>query len=84
MFLQLLSGSYGLLDMLTDPSTIASMICMILGVVVSCLAMRITKAVRKSSNISSDDKLLLTLRGIGLVLMLCGLSIMMITMITGQ
>ena len=77
MFLQL---CYSLLDMITDPAVIASMILMVLGVVVGCLAMRITKAVRKSSSISSDDKLLLTLRMIGLVLMISGLSVMMIAM----
>ena len=78
MFLQL---CYSLLDMITDPTVIASMIFMIIGIVVSCLAMRITKAVRKSSNVSSDDKLLLTLRAIGLVLMVSGLAIMMVAMI---
>ena len=78
MFLQL---CYSLLDMITDPTVITSMILMILGIVVGCLAMRITKAVRKSANISSDDRLLLTLRVIGLIFMVSGLAIMMIAMI---
>ena len=78
MFLQL---CYSLLDMITDPTVITSMILMILGIVFGCLAMRITKAVRKSANISSDDRLLLTLRVIGLIFMVSGLAIMMIAMI---
>lgn len=64
------------IDMILRPATITSIILMILGLSLCFLAGRITRLVRKSSNISSDDKLLLTLKVIGLVILLMGLIVM--------
>ena len=78
MFSQL---CYTLVDMLTNTNVISSMILIIFGLALSILASRITKAVRKTSEISSDDKLLLILRAIGLVFMIIGLIIMLLALI---
>ena len=78
MFSQL---CYTLVDMLTNTNVISSMILIIFGLALSILAGRITKAVRKTSEVSSDDKLLLILRAIGLVFMIIGLVIMLLALI---
>lgn len=73
MFAQL---CYSLVDMITNPTILTSLILLALGLALSILAKRITRAVRKTADISSDDKLLLLLRAIGVVLMILGLFLM--------
>lgn len=72
---------YTILDMLTNTNVISSLILIVFGLALSILAGRITRAVRKTSEISSDDKLLLILRAIGLVFMIIGLIIMLLALI---
>lgn len=73
MFSQL---AISFIDMILRPATLTSMALMIIGLALCFLAGRITRAVRKTSNVSSDDKLLLTLKVIGLVILLLGLIVM--------
>ena len=65
-----------LIDMILRPATITSIILMMFGLALCFLATRITRAVRKSKNVSSDDKVLLTVKVIGIVLLLLGLIVM--------
>ena len=78
MFSQL---GVSLVSMLLRPAVITSILLLIVGLSVSFLSNRITRAVRKTDKVSSDDKLLLTLKVIGLVIMIVGLIVMIFSCI---
>lgn len=64
-------------NLLARPEMITSLILVVVGSALAILAKRITKTVRKSNDVSQDDKVLLTLKIIGLVLILFGFILMM-------
>lgn len=72
---------YTLIQMLSEPTVITSLIFLIIGLALSLLAKRITVSVRKTNEIKLDDKLMLGLRATGLVLMMIGLLLMIIGLI---
>lgn len=71
-----------LVTMLTNPTVWISLILVIIGMSLSFLSARITRLVRKTSEVSNDDKLLVLLRAIGLVLITLGLVILIIMLLS--
>lgn len=69
-----------LLQMLSNTTVITSMIFMAVGLSVALLAKRITKAVRKTSDIQDSDKLYIVLKALGLVFMMVGLFLMIVSL----
>lgn len=72
---------YSLKDMFTNPTVMTSLFFLAIGLALSILAKRITVAVRKTTEIPADDKLLLGLRATGLVLMMIGLLLMIASLV---
>lgn len=62
-----------LITMLSNPAVITSIILLTMGLVLSILSLRITMSVRKTDEVSGDDKLLLTLKTLGLLFIIMGL-----------
>lgn len=60
------------LEVLMKTNMLCAIILLILGLSLSMLATRIAKAVRKTSKINADDRLVISLQIIGLVLMVFG------------
>lgn len=69
-----------LATMLSNSTVWIALILVIIGMSLSFLSARITRLIRKTSEVSSDDKILVLLRAIGLVLIILGL-IFLITML---
>lgn len=65
-------------QMISSPLTIAAIIFASFGIALSMLATKITKAVRKTQEVSRDDKLLLGLKITGLILILLGFVMLLI------
>ena len=59
-------------NVISDPVYIMSIILAALGVAVALISKRITKLVRKTSEVKPDDKLYLILKLTGLTLILVG------------
>ncbi len=74
MYLNLLLADF--LTVLTKPNMISAIILLIIGLSISLLATRITKAIRKSSEIKTDDKVVISFQIVGLVLMVVGFVLM--------
>lgn len=73
---------YDIVSMLTNPTIWISLILVIIGLSMSFLSARITRVVRKTNEVSTDDKLMVLLRAIGLVLITIGLIILIVMLIT--
>lgn len=73
---------YDIVSMLTKPTIWISLILVIIGLSMSFLSARITRVVRKTNEVSTDDKLMVLLRAIGLVLITIGLIILIVMLIT--
>ncbi len=73
---------FDLISLLTNATVWTSLILVIIGLSLSFLSARITRMVRKTSEVNTDDKLLVILRAIGLVLIVLGLIILIIMLIT--
>lgn len=67
---------YSIGDMLKNPVIITSLVFMAVGLALSILSKRITLAVRKTQDLQQNDKLLLGLRAMGLVLIMVGLFLL--------
>lgn len=61
-----------------DPIYIFAIIFAALGIACALIAKRVTKMVRKTDEVKPDDKLLITLKIVGLVLILAGFVLLMI------
>lgn len=73
----LLNATNGLIDTLLKVEFLTSIILGALGFAVICLAKRITKTVRKTNFISSDDKLYIILKVVGLILVLIAFLVLL-------
>ena len=73
----LLNATNGLIDTLLKVDFLTSIILGALGFAVICLAKRITKTVRKTNFISSDDKLYIILKVVGLILVLIAFLVLL-------
>ena len=73
---------YDIVSMLTNPTIWISLILVIIGLSMSFLSARITRVVRKTNEVSTDDKLMVLLRAIGLVFITIGFIILIIMLIT--
>jgi len=65
--------SISLAQFLGKPLVITGLILIILGISTLCLAKRITRVARQSNNVELDDKIYVTFKVIGLLLMIAGL-----------
>lgn len=66
-------------EMLKKPGVITGIVLVILGLVLSILAVRLTRAIRKAEEYNPNDKLVLVFKTIGLVLVLVGFLLMGLT-----
>lgn len=57
------------------PNVLAGMIFAMVGLAITILARRIARAVRKTNNIGDNDKLMISLKVIGLVFMFVALMV---------
>lgn len=74
----LLNAKASLLDTILSPIFLTSIILGALGFAVICLAKRITKTIRKTNFISSDDKVYITLKLIGIILVIMAFTILLV------
>lgn len=65
--LYLLNATKTLLDAITTTEFLTSIILGAVGFAVICLARRITKTIRKTNFIASDDKVYIAIKLIGLI-----------------
>lgn len=73
---------FDLITVFTNPTILTSLILVIVGLSLSFLSARITRMVRKTRDISSDDRLLVILRAIGLVIIVLGMLLLIYMLIT--
>lgn len=59
-------------NMISHPIVITAIILAALGIACSLLATKVTKSIRKTENISQDDKILIGMKIAGLTLILLG------------
>lgn len=62
-----------LMTRLNMPNVIVGIVLSVVGISVALLAKRITRCFRKDGVVSDDDKLLIVLKSIGLILVIAGL-----------
>lgn len=67
-----------LVQFLSEPLVIVGLVLVVLGIALVALSTRITRAVRHSNEIKSDDKVNMALKLAGLLLILAGLIIISI------
>ncbi len=67
-----------ILERLAQPNVITGIVLLIVGVLFAIFAKRITKLVRKSEKVESNDKVLLSLKAFALVVILASLIVMII------
>ncbi len=67
-----------LVQFLSEPLVIVGLVLVVLGIALVALSARITRAVRHSNEIKSDDKVNMALKLAGLLLILAGLIIISI------
>lgn len=68
----------GLITRLSQINVIVGIVLAILGIAISILAMRISKAIRKTNDVQPNDKLVLTFKSIGLLLIVVALIVLVI------
>ena len=66
------------LEMITNPLTIAAIICASFGISISMMATRITKMYRKTNEVSKEDKVLIGLKIAGLILIMLAFVFLLI------
>ena len=74
----LLNSTKSILDALTTTEFLTSIILGAIGFAVICLARRITKTVRKTNFIASDDRVYISIKLIGLVLVVVAFILLMV------
>ncbi|MBQ8761767.1 MAG: hypothetical protein IJZ26_00395 [Clostridia bacterium] len=67
-----LMAQNSLLIFLSNPFIIAGLVLLVLGISLSLLASKFAMAARKTSNIQKNDKILVTCRTFGMLLICCG------------
>ena len=58
------------------PSVIGGIVLAVVGLAVACFAKRLTRAIRKTNTVADNDKVLITIKTIGLVLMFTALLVL--------
>jgi len=76
MFMSLLAMSVW--EYISQTNVIIGLSLVIIGIVIAMLAMRITRVVRRTNQVSSNDSLVLAMRIIGLIFILAGCIISII------
>ncbi len=76
--LYLLNASKTLLDALTSVEFLTSIILGAIGFAVICLARRITKTIRKTNFIASDDRAYISLKLIGIILVVIAFVLLLV------
>ncbi len=61
------------------PMFTVGIILAVVGVAIGILAKRITRVVRKSNEVENNDKILISLKLVGLVLLFCALILLIFT-----
>lgn len=67
-----------ILERLMQPNVLTGIILLVLGVIIAIFAKKITKLIRKSEKVESNDKILLSLKAFALVMILVALIVMII------
>jgi len=73
-----LLNAIGLLETLMKVEFLTSILLGAIGFAVICLARRITKTIRKTNFISSDDKIYIIIKVIGLILVVLAFIVLLI------
>ncbi|MBE5746026.1 MAG: hypothetical protein E7359_01930 [Clostridiales bacterium] len=68
-----------LLETLTKVEFLTSIILGSIGLAIICLAKRITKTIRKTNFIMPDDKIFITIKVVGLILVVIAFIVLMIS-----
>lgn len=74
----LLNATKSLLDALTTTEFLTSIFLGAIGFAVICLARRITKTIRKTNFIASDDRVYISLKLIGLMFVIIAFILLMV------
>jgi len=80
--ISLLNATATLLDTITKVEFLTSILLGAIGFAVICLAKRITKTIRKTNFIASDDKVYIAIKLIGLILVVIAFAILLISSLT--
>ena len=80
--MSLLNATASLLETITKVDFLTSILLGALGFAVICLAKRITKTIRKTNFIASDDKVYISIKLIGLILVVIAFTILLIASLT--
>lgn len=67
-----------ILQRLTQPNVLTGIILLVIGMISALLAKKITKIIRRSDKVESDDRVLLTIKAFALVVILASLIVMII------
>ncbi len=67
-----------ILERLMQPNVMAGIILLVIGVLFAIFAKKITKLIRKSEKVESNDRILLTIKAFALVVILVSLIVMII------
>ncbi len=62
-----------ILDFIESPIGIASLICMIVGLAIFCSAWNFTRAIRKTKDIKTSDKVFIFFASLGIIIFLVGI-----------
>ncbi|MGN1208165.1 MAG: hypothetical protein ACI4TI_01720 [Christensenellales bacterium] len=74
----LLNATKTILDALTTPEFLTSIILAAIGFALICLARRITKTIRKTNFIASDDRVYVCFKLIGVILVVIAFVLLMV------
>lgn len=69
-----LSITFG--EMMSNPGVISGIILVVVGLVMSIIATRLTRAIRKADKYDPNDKIAVTIKVFGLILILVGFILM--------
>lgn len=78
MLISLLNTTKTLIDALTTTEFLTSLILGAIGFAVVCLARRITKTIRKTNFIASDDRVYISFKLVGMILVVIAFVMLMI------
>ena len=79
----LLNATANLFDTILKVEFLTSILLGAIGFAVICLARRITKTVRKTNFIASDDRVYVGIKLIGLILVVIAFTILLVASING-
>lgn len=65
-------------DRFTQTNVIVGLVLLVLGVILALVASKITKLIRKTDKIQSNDKIFLAIKAVALVIILASLIVMIV------